>query len=175
MRERITREEAYNKIINIHIASMTRQQRIDYCLRWVGVKKEEFDYPMLVEKMEDIYENENTEGRKMLYGLLESAVIYKLLGTTNEYLDKLLENQYEVIGEIEELGKCKCCCYLSFIDTSVEEVCPICGWSDQLSEHEELLLAIAQERFHERGHILRWLSKQERQLNSMKYLRMESE
>ncbi|MGX8833668.1 hypothetical protein ACWG0P_05585 [Amedibacillus sp. YH-ame6] len=171
MCEQITREDAYNKIQIIHIASMTREQRIDCCLHWVGTKKEDQDYPMLVEKMVDICENGTAEGRKMLYDLLKSAVIYKLVGTTNEYLARLLENQYEVIGEIEQLGKCNCCCYLTFIDTSVEEICPICGWSEQLIEHGDLLLEIAQERYYERGHILKYLTQREKELNTIKYLK----
>lgn len=173
MCKQITRQEAYEKIIRSNISLMNEEQRVTCCLQWVGFEKCDIGYTELMGKMNDIYMNGDEEEKKMLYELLKSSKLYKIVGTTNTYLEYLLNQRYEVIGEIERMEECECCHHLSIADINIGRYCTVCGWSDDALRCGHILLEIGQELFAKRGHIIRWLSEEERKLNTMKYVKIE--
>lgn len=169
MKQQITREKAYQIIVNNKQKKMNDEQKIMYCLDWIGFNERNKNYLNLIYKMKEVCLNDRTGGNELLLDLLKCAIMYQLIGTSNTYLELLLDNKYQIDGNEEAMGECECCHYFSIIDDDINEVCPICGWSHEKRNRGNVFLKMAQKRFEENGHIYETLSNSQLSMNAIKY------
>jgi|GEM_PF-3960248 len=76
----------------------------------------------------------------------------ELFGVTNEYLELQLntrEEKFEVMGEIDKMGKCPCCQFYSigFGEDGFHEICSLCFWQNGGNGPNYMTLEEAQKNF----------------------------
>jgi hypothetical protein len=160
--DRLSRNNAINKIIKTTLSTLSDDARESHILNWWGLDESNPEFSSLSEEMQKkLTENEAppSDTQNKLYNeLITIALSSEYKGVQNTYISDALQKmglgEYDVYGDIELLEKCPCCGFRTLPSKSNYDICGLCHWEDNgvvnpetYSGPNHMTLKEAKERF----------------------------
>ncbi len=134
----MNRKDAISILVKDELINLTREKREELLLEWWSIDDDDLAFLILPKSLQcEILSSDGPVNDVMSSNyepLLIEALKYKYIGVKNEYISKIvskiLQQNTEVKGVIENLWPCPCCGYKTLKERGQYEICSVCYWED---------------------------------------------